>query len=239
MFRKVIIALSLVLLGGILYIFNNRNPDTPPGIEIDNYRYPILGIDLSEYSGKVNFSALKNEVDIHFVYLRTSAGQDYKDKNFEENYKHAVENKYLVGFYHYYRFNEDPINQAKFFMHQIEGKNQKLPLVIDVEDWGNKSGGKSISKISKEINLFINFIKENTQADVMIYTNESGHKTYIEDKINDTYIWICTFKQVKSLNINWLFWQYSHKGKYKAIEGWVDLNTFNGDEKEWEAFIKE
>lgn len=235
--KKLKIALFLIFFFGVFYVFNHKKQNTPYGIEIDNYQYPILGIDLSEYSGNVNFSSLQNEVDVDFIYLRTSAGQDYKDQNFEKNYRNAIENKYLVGFYHYYRFNEDPIKQAEFFLQHIEDKRKSLPLVIDVEEWGNNPGGKTIGKISEEIKLFVSFIKKKIKINVMIYTNESGYKTYIENKIKDNYIWICSFKRDVKINNNWLFWQYSHKGKFRSVDGWVDLNTFNGDKKEWENFI--
>ncbi len=238
MSNKKIRFLFLIILVLFLYFINNKKEESPNGIHIDSDHYPIHGIDLSEYSGNVNFSNLKNEVDIDFVYLRASAGKNYKDKNLERNYKNAISNEYLVGFYHYYRFNEDPIKQADFFLSCIKNKQNTLPYVIDVEDWGNKSGNKPKKEISKEIELYIKHVKEKTNSEIIIYTNESGYNTYVSEKLDEFEIWICSFKRDVKINNHWLFWQYSHKGKYKAIEGWVDLNTFNGGEEEWKEFLK-
>lgn len=231
----------LMLLGIFIMILGSkcRSENKPHGIEIDRNEYPIFGIDLSEYSGNANFSKLKEEVKIDFVFLRVSAGKDYKDKLFEENYKKAIESGYTVGYYHYYRFNENPIEQADFFVNEIISKSQILPIVIDVEDWRNKKDGKSNDEIVEEIKLFINHVESKIQKEVIIYTNESSYNSYVHHKISGCEIWICSFKKDEKVNGDWLFWQYSHKGKFKAIDGWVDLNTFNGSIEDWNKFLTE
>jgi len=235
--KKLLYTIAALLVIVAIIRLSVQKGQLPPGIEIDHHVYPILGIDLSEYSGKVNFQKLKREVDIDFIYLRASAGSDHVDKRFEINYKGASENGYNIGFYHYYRFNENPIEQAEFFLKNISDKNQQLPVAIDIEDWGNNRNGKSVETIVEEIQVFIDHVELEIENNLILYTNGDGFKTFIDSKIESYPIWFCSFNEGIKLNDEWVIWQYSHKGKYKAVEGRVDLNTFNGDRDKWNEFL--
>lgn len=230
--------ISLLVEGLVVMLITKKHSNQPHGIEIDEIEYPVFGIDLSEYSGKIDFKGLKEEKLIDFVYLRVSAGKDYKDKKFEKNYSEAIQNEFVVGYYHYYRFYEDPKSQADFFLEQISSKESVLPLVVDVEEWGNKTKGKSSGKIANDIEEFIRIVNSKIEKEVIIYTNESGYNTYVKNNIDNIPIWICSFSKKEKVDDKWLFWQFSHKGKLTSIEGWVDFNTFNGDRDKWAKYLK-
>ncbi len=228
------LAFASYLFYDIYYV--NRGPN---GIDINPDTYPVFGIDLSEYSGKVDFKRLKTEENIDFIYFRASAGNRYKDANVEKYYKQAKGQSIPIGFYHYYRFDEDPIAQARFFYQQVKGKKYRMPLVVDIEDWGNRSRGKSRTQIGIEIQRCLTHLDSLTKKKAILYTNSSGYKDYIKKhKKKSTPLWICSFSHGKKADNDWLFWQYSHKGKMDAVQGWVDKNTFHGSRKEWEAYLK-
>ncbi|WP_196894258.1 glycoside hydrolase family 25 protein [Aureivirga marina] len=230
-------ALIFAALAAGLLFYTNKKTYSPKGISIDKKEFPITGIDISNHSGKVNFKDLKKE-NLDFVFLKATEGNSFKDKSFEKYYENAIENDFVVGFYHFYRFDKDPIEQATFFLKQVKSKKHQLPLVIDVEEWGNKIV-KPKSEIIDDIEVFINHIEKEMNLKVMIYTNESGFKAYVKNRFKENLVWICSFKKGKKIEGKWKFWQHSHKGKFKSVQGWVDINTFNGSRVEWNAFLKE
>lgn len=231
-----LLLLLIIILGGYIYYSKKEKINTPLGIHIDKNTYPITGIDLSNHSGKVDFKKLKKE-SIDFIYFKVSEGENHKDKSFEKYYQNALKNDFLIGYYHFYRFDKNPIKQAQFFVKQLNGKKHRLSLVIDVEEWGNRII-KPKKQIIKDIGIFITMVEKLSNKKIMIYTNESGYKTYIKKEYADYATWICSFKKTTKINDKWTLWQHSHKARYDSVEGWVDLNTFNGSREQWNLFLK-
>ena len=207
----------------------------PSGIEIDKTKFPITGIDISGHTGKIDFLKL-SERKIDFVFIKATEGADFVDPKFEENYSNAV-NKLPIGFYHFFRFNKSGKSQANNFLSNISDKKTNLPLVIDVEEWGNIKA-KSIEDVIDEIKIFITLVEKASGKRIMIYSNESSYKKYILGHLDKYDIWICSFSKNPNINKKWTLWQHSHKGKLDGTNGWVDLNTFNGTSDEWNIYLR-
>jgi len=221
-------AIGIVLVYRVFFI--------PSGIEIDKTKYPITGIDISKHTGKIDFKKVKSQ-SFDFVFLKATEGENYIDEKFENNYLEAKLNAIPLGAYHFFRFNKSGKVQADHFLSSVRGKSFDLPYVLDIEKWGNLGQTEKVVVI-KEISIFIKELEQNTSKSVMIYTNESGFKEYISGYFDDKKIWICSFNDPPNIRINWTFWQHSHKGRIEGAEGYVDINTFNGDKNEWEKFLK-
>lgn len=86
----ILIFVGLVVTSGLIgyYLFFS-----PKGIEIDKSKYPITGIDISQHSGKVDFTAL-NYQGIDFIYIKATNGIDYIDPHFQEYYTSSVKTDY-------------------------------------------------------------------------------------------------------------------------------------------------
>ena len=63
-------------------------------------------------------------------------GKDGVDLAFKENFKNSKKNGIKVGLYHYYRPNENSIEQFENFVKNVD-KIGELPPVIDVEKMGD------------------------------------------------------------------------------------------------------
>ncbi len=216
-------------LAGVYWIFF-----VPRGIAIDKTRYPITGIDVSAHTGLVDFVGAKKQ-KIDFAYIKATEGANYVDPKFEKNYRNAKTASIPPGAYHFFRFNKSGTEQAENFLTAIRGKKFHLPLVLDVEEWGNsRSNGKK--KVVAEIRVFLNLVQNATGRRVMIYTNESSYKKYIRDYFKNNDIWLCSFRKNPNIGKKWVFWQHSHRGKFDFAEGWVDVNTFHGGRAAWERY---
>lgn len=205
-------------------------------VVIDRSKYPIVGIDISSHNGDIDFYKVKND-DFSFVIIKASEGEDVLDSLFTTNYNRAKANGLKVGAYHYFRKNTDGINQAKNFVEAVGWRKLDLPLVIDVEDEINDN-------VSDDITLKnLNFMIDNLQSrgfKVMIYTNGNGYKKYVKDRqlINVNNLWLCSFKKPNDIaHIPHQLQQFSHHGRVNGVDGDVDLDVFNGNEKQWELWL--
>jgi lysozyme len=222
------VALGLFLIYRLIFV--------PTGIDIDKLKYPVTGIDVSKHTGKVDFQKARKQ-SIDFVFMKSTEGENYKDKTFETNYLNAKESGIPIGTYHFFRFNKSGKSQAMNFLSAIDGRRFDLPFVLDIEEWGNQTT-KTKEEIIYEINEFITIVERETGLNLMIYTNESGYNKYINETFVNKDIWICSFNKKPKINKKWTFWQHSHKGKFDFADGWVDLNTYNGNHADWNKYLE-
>ncbi len=229
-----------------------RASATVHGVEIDKQKYPVTGIDVSQYTGVIDFSKIvKNSAHaIDFVYLRASLGvpaygPKAYDQRFDEYYRDATKQNLHVGAYHFFKFQYGGTAQANFFLQQIKGKKFDLPLVIDIEEYGNRApqGGWDAHKIAVNIRAFIQTIRKERDEDIIFYSNRKSYHKYIKPFFSDEKLWICSFVNPESAESwrvdDWLFWQHSHKGRIAGAQNVVDINTFNGSRAEWNKFIQQ
>jgi lysozyme len=226
------IIILVALASGLFILF--RVFLTPSGIDIDKLKYPVTGIDISKHTGRIDFHKIKKQ-KIDFIFIKSTEGEDHKDQAFERNYLDAKACEIPVGTYHFFRFNKSGKKQAKNYLKAIADKKFELPFVVDVETWGNPTT-KSKEEIIHELAEFINMIESNTNKKVIIYSNEDGYSRFIKGNFKND-IWICSFNERIDKIVQWVFWQHSHKGKYDFAEGWVDVNTFNGNKADWNRYL--
>ena len=228
-------AAALVVLGGA-YLFWHYV--LPHSVNVDRYRYPIAGIDVSRHNGEIDFSQVRDD-DYQFVFMKASEGKTYKDDAFNLNYVRAREAGLKVGAYHFFRKNRTGKEQADNFLEALRGKTMDLPLVIDLEDdWGN---GATISRETalKRVMEMINILTDKGYQ-VMIYTNFDGYQKYYKDMLGDHDLWLCSFTSPDLLpTMPHRFQQFSHEGKVNGVDGKVDLNVFRGSKREWSSYLDE
>lgn len=240
-FRRVIIALAVLLvLLGALWAYENRHAIHywwHGEVVVDRSKYPIIGIDVSSHNGDIDFYKVKND-GYNFVIIKASEGMDYQDNYFTANYNRASANDLKVGAYHYFIMNSDGVNQAKNFVEAVGWRKLDLPLVIDIEEDDKLNKNVSDDIALKNLNAMIDNL-QSRGFKVMIYTNGNGYKKYVKDQpFVDVSLWICSFKNPDDIkHIPNQLQQFSKKGRVDGIEGDVDLDVFNGNEKQWQQWL--
>lgn len=223
---------GLIAIGFAIYYLLYHHPK----VVVNRNEYPIVGIDISKHNGTVDFKQLEAD-SLSFVFIKATEGNDYIDPNFEQNYSLAKQTNLRVGAYHYFRMAKNGTVQAYNFLKAVKGKDIDLPLVIDVEEWGNDilvDRDETVNRLIKMIECI-----EANNYKVMIYTNKDGYKKFIHDSLSDKMLWICTFKQPgKVTSYNWTMLQYSHWGEVPGIDGEVDLDVYNGDKQSWLRWLQ-
>ena len=103
---------------------------------LEKHEGKSVGIDVSEYQGKIRWTyvdTLEQKYPLHFVFIRATVGKDRKDRQFDRNWLGAKENKMIRGAYHYYRPNENSMEQAELFIKTVTLQKGDLPPVLDIE----------------------------------------------------------------------------------------------------------
>ena len=216
-------------LFSILSSFNTEkslDPRNPPN---GNY---INGADVSEYQGVINWKKLKiDKKDFNFVFIRSTAGKNHRDRYFTYNWKQAKKNNIIRGAYHYYRPNENSKLQAENFIKNVKLSSGDLPPVLDIE---NTSSVQSISSLKKGILSWLKIVEDHYGVKPIIYSSASYYKSFLAQEFGRYELWVANYNIVKT-PINWqkwLFWQYSDKERVLGIVGPVDLNVFNGSKED-------
>lgn len=208
----------------------------PHSVEVNRYRYPVAGIDVSKHNGDIDFEQVRDD-DYQFVFIKASEGKTYRDEAFERNYQRARDAGLMVGAYHFFRKNREGSEQAENFLNAIKDKAFDLPLVIDLEDdWGNGAAIDRKTALQRVMDM-INILTDKGYT-VMIYTNLDGYNKYYKDMLGDHDLWLCSFTSPDLLpHLPHCIQQFSHEGSVAGVKGKVDLNVYRGNKKEWKRYL--
>lgn len=193
----------------------------------------MVGIDVSEYQGKIDWTAVDNvedEFPVTFVFIRATAGNDRPDNYFKKNWAGAKKNNIIRGAYHYYRPNENSLEQAALFIKTVKLKKGDLPPVLDIE---RLPKNQSLDSLKVGLKRWLNKVELYYGVKPIIYTGEKYYADFLHEEFKDYPFWIANYNFfVEEMKDNWLFWQFTEKASIDGINGTVDVNIFNGTDKE-------
>ena len=207
-----------------------------PHVDVERERFPVIGVDLSAHNGDIDFEKVASD-GVSFVFLKATEGVDFRDPKFSENYINARQAGIKVGAYHFFRFDRDGYEQGQNFLSVVDSLNFDLPLAIDIEEWTNPDDLSTDHIIESLRGMIIAL--EGSRHKVIIYTNKRGHQRFIRGHLDEMPVWLCSFTNPPIPTDDWLLWQHSHQSHVEGIDGYVDLNTFNGDSLMWEQWLKD
>lgn len=209
--------------------------------------------DVSTWQGIIDYDVFTSR-DLDGVIIRAGSinyvtGIPYTDYQFERNADLSADKFDVLGYYWYWRANQDPLVQANYFSNLVQYKKRTLPLVADVE---------STNDIPKELlaarlKAFLDKIEEHTGERPIIYTRATFWNTYVGNPswAYKYKLWAARYRYLDSnlepdltspwsdgnYEVNgwneWLLWQYSADGNglgsyYGVDNSAIDLNYFNG-----------
>ena len=204
-------------------------------------QFPVQGIDISHHQGKIDWQALQKE-NFQFAYIKASEGGDHKDRLFQQNWKNAQKIGLKTGAYHFFTFCRGGEEQAKNFIATVKKEALQLPPAIDLEFGGNCRAVPQKSVLLAQLNIYIDKIKATYMTSPVIYATHDSYKRFLEnEKLEGVGIWIRDIYKQPELpdKREWVFWQFAHQARVNGIQGIVDLNVFNGTEKDFENFISQ
>jgi lysozyme len=198
----------------------------------------VQGIDVSHHQGSIDWNELKKE-NFAFVFMKATEGKTFTDPEFKNYLEKAKLSGLAVGAYHFFTFCTSGKEQADHFIATVP-KGQNILPVLDLEFDATAECGKTEAQVAKEVNDFIEKIKNNYGHTPVLYMPVAFYKRYARGQFENCNLWIRSTNGKPNLpdNKQWHFWQYAEHGKVKGIDGFVDLNAFYGSEKEFEKFME-
>lgn len=194
----------------------------------------IEGMDISKWNGENAVrDILTKKPDMRFVVIKATEGRTYKDPMLEKHYSAAIENRLMVGFYHYARPDNGntPEAEAENFLSTVTelAKVGSFFMVLDYE-------GKSLNYGQAWALSWLNYVYRKTCVKPLIYLQASATKDYKMVYDFDYGLWVaawCSYEKMKSYLKHWpvwAIWQFSADP--------FDKNRFNGTEDQLKLYMK-
>lgn len=189
-----------------------------------------IGFDVSEYQREIDWEQtyhIDESFELSFVFIRATAGKNKKDKRFKENWKASKERELIRGAYHYYRPNENSIEQAENFIKNVKLEKGDLPPVLDIEKLPKS---QSIDSLKVGLRRWLKKVEKHYKVKPIIYSGESYYTDFLKKEFSEYPLWIANYNFWRNdLEDDWQFWQFTEKAQIEGVEGMVDVNIFNGD----------
>ncbi len=189
----------------------------------------VKGVDVSNYQDVIDWvQAFK--AGYEFAFIKASEGYS-PDKTSSAHKAGAKAAGLIIGSYHYFHAEKDPILQAQTLLAASVRGPGDLPYVMDWEVTGGTLPGEDISCALK----FLNEIESKTGIVPIIYTGpyffESlGAQTQAFKKYP---LWIAHYgvpcPDVPAPWDTWTFWQNGSSLQLPGTRGYIDSNLFNGN----------
>ncbi|GEP50423.1 glycosyl hydrolase [Flavobacterium noncentrifugens] len=198
-------------------------------------KYPdkVVGFDISQYQGEINWNEVQyveNTYKLGFVFIRATAGKDVKDACFKSNWASAKDKKIIRGAYHYYRPNENSLEQAENFIKTVKLQKGDLPPVLDIESLPKN---QPMDSLKSGLRRWLKRVDSHYKVKPIIYSGEKYYNAFLKEEFSEYTFWIANYNFfVEDLKDDWLFWQFTEKASVAGIPGNVDLNIYNGTPKQ-------
>ena len=199
---------------------------------LNKYKDLTVGFDVSHYQGEIKWEqidSVEHKFPLKFVLIRATAGNDKKDIQFENNWIGAKKYHFIRGAYHYYRPNENSIQQANNFIKTVTLHKRDLPPILDIEQLPKE---QSIDSLKIGLKRWLQKVEAHYKIKPIIYTGERYYKDFLKDEFKGYTFWIANYNFfVEDIQDDWTFWQFTEKATLNGIKENVDLNIYNGTPK--------
>jgi len=194
--------------------------------------YAVKGLDISHYQKRIDWEKF-DEKKVDFVFIKATEADNYQDSLFEHNWTALKKKGLPVGAYHFFRPQRSPIAQANFFLQTVPLGPGDLPPVLDVEELD----GVGAQKLRLGVSLWLNKVEEACQCKPIIYSSMKFYEDYLHPEFQAYPLWIARYNRKMPTTKNWLFWQYTNKGRHPGIPAQVDLNVFAASRQELKRLL--
>ena len=192
----------------------------------------VVGFDVSQFQGEINWSkidSVEHLVPLQFVFIRATAGNNKVDSKFKENWINAKKHNFIRGAYHYYRPDENSVEQAANFIKTVKLQKGDFPPVLDIEQLPHN---QSVDSLRVGLKRFLKIIDNHYKVKPILYSGEKYYTTFLKNEFSDYTFWVANYNFfVENIKDDWLFWQFSEKAFIEGINEKVDLNIYNGTPK--------
>lgn len=200
-------------------------------------RYPIQGIDVSHHQGMIDWQRVAAVKHIKFAYIKATEGGDFKDSEFQANWRNAKQARLIRGAYHYFTFCRPGRDQALNFLSAVPPETGTLPMAIDLEFGGNCKYEPTLLELLRELKAFVDELQKIRPMKPIFYVTPEFFDRYLKgntSRFPDHYLWLRNiFYEPKQAHCaRWTIWQFANSGTVDGISVPVDLNVLCPDQSD-------
>jgi lysozyme len=216
----------------------------------------VNGLDVSDYQAGINLAQV-HAAGYSWAYIKATQGIDYVSPSFAPNCASAAAAGMLRGGYHYFIFNEDPKQQAQFFLNACPPAKGALPPAVDVE-MGSQGMLPPPDQCVQNLSTFLQAVEAQTGVRCVLYmgyngwsavgstTGFSGHPLWVPSYLagvtgpppqGQPPILQPPPPQITAW-ASWTMWQYTSSGNVSGFSGALDLDVFQGTLPQLEAMCQ-
>lgn len=191
----------------------------------------VNGADFSDYQPDVDFATFK-DAGYSFAYSKATEGTGYAATTYASNIAAGRSAGLLVGAYHFFHFDEDPVEQANFFLSAAKPGKGDLPPALDLEQATTLSPALCVASIAK----FLGVVEAATKRRCLIYLDYYFWQGTLQgtDGFSGHPLWLAQYttgprpQMIPAVWKDWTFWQYSGNKTIPGVPEPVDADMFNG-----------
>ncbi len=187
----------------------------------------LLGIDVSQWQGDIDWVKFRDENDLAFAVLRAGYGRytSQTDKKFYQNYEGAKAAGVPLGayWYSYAMSPEEAIQEAHVCAEVIKGCSFEYPIAFDFEE------PKQLALPTAQIDAIITAFCTEMES-MGYYTTLYCSSYYLNNKVGAGVrsrfdVWVAHYNVSKpSYTGSYGMWQYGTATGINGISGAVDMN---------------
>jgi len=225
-FLQYLFGVSVIVIG-LFLILERKNSNILPYAN-PNYKGnfhcsvsdTVFGIDVSHHNGIIDWETLKlNHPEIEFAYIRCVVGPGRVDNRYLKNVQGAKRVGIKTGAYVYYYANRNSTSQFGNFKNHVLMSQHELVPVLDIE----KPSKYGPDNLRKGLANWLELVENEYGVRPALYSNLGYFEQYLIGYFNDYSKWIAAYSRCPS-NIDWDIHQFSEEGRFKGIDGFVDMN---------------
>lgn len=197
-----------------------------------------LGVDVSEHQGIIDWETVAT-TPVQFAMVRLgfrgwgSEGKIHADAQGIQNLTGAQEVGLQVGVYFFSQAisEEEAVEEARFLLQLLDGRELDLPVVFDWETVSSEDA-RTIHMDAKTLHActlaFCRTIEE-AGYDAMVYFNlDLGRRMFQLLKLQEEGydFWLAMYSDKLNYAYRVQMWQYTSSGTVAGIQGKVDLNLY-------------
>jgi lysozyme len=236
-FKSIIIFLVGVLAGVVGHKYarkkyrsnNDGGPVITTSTDIKSLIEPntIFGIDLSSYSGEVDWKSVSANKSVEYVIVRATMGTDRVDHRFAAHWKELIKLDLVRGAYHFFRPSEDLDQQFENFRSSVVLMKGDMRPILDIENSGDLTQKEIIAIVSKWREL----CQKHWGVNPIIYTYLNFYKQNLINEVDPADLWLASYTKnsLRKSGLQCTVHQFSDAIAIKGLRERVDGNMFFGD----------
>lgn len=202
-------------------------------------RYPVQGVDVSHHQGHIDWPALAGP-HAQFAWVKATEGEDFRDEDFDRNFREAAQAGVVPGAYHYFTLCKPGAAQAANFIAAAgPARGQGLPPAVDLEYGGNCAYRPPAEEFARELRTFLVLVEQAWGCEPVLYVTKDFYPDYVQGRFPTHRLWMRDMVGAPAPpdGRTWQVWQFAHRAHLPGVKGFIDRNAFAGSRAEFARFL--